>query len=82
MKLIVIPKNYLFYFTVTTANTEPHTLAFLGTEDGFIKKVLVSGPNAGEYEQIEVDKGNTILPDTMMSPRQDYLYVLSKKRVS
>lgn len=77
----------LFHFenesitSVTAANTGPHTLAFLGTVDGWIKKVMLSGSSPGEYEQIEVDRGNAILPDSTMSPRQDYLYVLSKRKV-
>lgn len=67
--------------SVTAAITGPHTLAFLGTADGSIKKVLISGPDPGEYENVEIDPGNAILPDTMMSPKQDYLYVLSKQKV-
>lgn len=67
--------------SVTAAITGPHTLAFLGTTNGWIKKVLISGPDPGEYESIEIDPGNAILTDTMMSPKQDYLYVLSKHKV-
>uniref|UniRef100_A0A8D8AUU7 Plexin-B n=1 Tax=Culex pipiens TaxID=7175 RepID=A0A8D8AUU7_CULPI len=67
--------------SVTTANTGPHTLAFLGTNDGWIKKVLLSGSAAGEYEKIEVDPGTKILTDTMIAPRNDFLYVLSTKKV-
>lgn len=78
----------LFHFdnesitSITAANTGPHTLAFLGTADGVIKKVMLSGSTPGEYEQIEVDQGERILPDTTMSPQQDYLYVLSRRKVS
>jgi plexin A len=68
--------------SVTTATTGPHTLAFLGTSEGTIKKVMISGPLPGEYEKIDVDPGNQILPDTQLSPKQDYLYVLSRKKVS
>ncbi|XP_062544839.1 plexin-B isoform X1 [Armigeres subalbatus] len=67
--------------SVTTTNTGPHTLAFLGTSEGWIKKILMSGPSAGEYERIEVDSGNKILPDTMLSPKNEFLYILSEKRV-
>lgn len=66
---------------MTAALTGPHTLAFLGTTNGWIKKVLISGTDPGEYESVEIDPGNAILPDTMMSPKQDYLYVLSKQKV-
>lgn len=68
--------------SVTTAITGLHTLAFLGTIDGAVKKVIISGPTAGEYDKIVVDNGNPILPDTMLSPKQDYLYVLSNKRLT
>lgn len=68
--------------SVTTANTGPHSLAFLGTSDGVIKKVLISSENPGEYEQVAVDPGNTILPDTMLSGNKDFLFVLSVKSIS
>lgn len=67
--------------SVTAAITGPHTLAFLGTANGWIKKVLISGQEPGEYENVEIDPANSVLPDTMMSPKQDYLYVLSKQKV-
>lgn len=68
--------------SVTAALTGPHTLAFLGTANGWVKKALLSGQDPGEYESVEIDPGNAILPDTMMSPKQDYLYVLSKQKVN
>lgn len=68
--------------SVTTTTTGPHSLAFLGTETGTIKKVLISGHNAGEYEEIAVDPGNKILQDTMMSADKDFLYVLSKRKIT
>lgn len=67
---------------VATATTGRHVLAFLGTTDGRIKKVLLSGPEPLEYEEVLVDEGSTILPDTTLSPSGDYLYVLSTSRVS
>lgn len=83
-----IVSNSLFDFetesitSVTAALTGPNLLAFLGTANGWIKKVLISGPDPGEYESIEIDPGNAILSDTMMSPKQDFLYALSKQKVS
>lgn len=59
-----------------------YTLAFIGTMNGEILKVLLSGPLPGEYERVIVDKGHAILPDTALSPKQDYLYVLSTKSIS
>ncbi|XP_042221398.1 plexin-B-like, partial [Homarus americanus] len=41
-----------------------HTVAFLGTSTGTIKKILVaSSEEAAEYEEVEVDSGFPILPD-------------------
>jgi hypothetical protein len=83
-----ITANAIFNFdsesvtSVTTTITGPHTVAFLGTTEGNIKKVLLSEPSAGEYDRVEVDADNTILPDTMVSPEQEYLFVLSRKKIS
>lgn len=66
---------------VATASTGRHVLAFLGTTDGKIKKVLLSAGVPAEYEEVVVDSGNTILPDTQLSPSGDYLYVLSTSKV-
>ncbi|KAM8702809.1 hypothetical protein ACLKA7_005158 [Drosophila subpalustris] len=68
--------------TATTTTDQQHSLAFLGTETGSIKKVLLSGQKPGEYEEIVVDAGNRILPNTMMSPRKDFLYVLSQRKIT
>ena len=83
-----IVANALFNFdsesitSITTTQTGPHTVAFLGTSEGNIKKVLISEPSAGEYDRVEVDSENPILPDSMVSPDQDYLYVLSRKKIT
>lgn len=66
---------------VATASTGKHVLAFLGTTDGKLKKVLLSGLVPTEYEEVLVDEGNAILPDTTLSTSGDYLYVLSTSKV-
>ncbi|KAH8403954.1 hypothetical protein KR215_006911, partial [Drosophila sulfurigaster] len=68
--------------TATTTTDQQHSLAFLGTEKGTIKKVLLSGQQPGEYGEIVVDPGNRILPNTMMSPKKDFLYVLSLRTIT
>ena len=67
---------------VATATTGRHGLAFLGTSDGKVKKVLLSGTTPAEYEEVVVDQGNMILPDTTLSPSGEYLYILSTSKVS
>ncbi|XP_067614114.1 plexin-B-like isoform X1 [Eurosta solidaginis] len=84
----VITSQALFHFdnvsisSITATTTGPHSLVFLGTESGTIKKVLISGPNAGEYDEIIVDPGSQILQDTMMSSNKEFLYVLSKQKIT
>ncbi|XP_012278173.1 plexin-B isoform X2 [Orussus abietinus] len=71
-----------FVTSVAVANTESHTVAFLGTNDGVLKKVLLSGTEASIYESIVIDKGQKLLPDTVIAPGGDYIYVLSTSKVS
>lgn len=71
-----------FITSVTVANTESHTVAFLGTENGSLKKILLSAMDASVYESIVVDKDQRILPDTAIAPSNDFLYVLSASKVS
>lgn len=83
-----ISANALFTFdsesvtAISTTLTGPHTVAFLGTTEGNIKKILLSEPSAGEYDRVEVDADNMILSDTMVSPEQDYLFVLSRRKIT
>lgn len=42
----------------------------------------MSGGAPTEYEEVVVDSGNSILPDTTLSPGADYLYVLSTSKVN
>lgn len=67
---------------VATASTGSHILAFLGTNDGRLKKVLLSGLTPTEYEEVVIDDGFSILPDTTLSPSGDYLYILSTSKVT
>ncbi|XP_052902488.1 plexin-B [Anopheles moucheti] len=68
--------------SIAVTNIGPHTLAFVGSNNGWIRKVLLSGREAGEYERLLVDEeGLSILPDTMFAPSNDHLYVLSERKV-
>ncbi|XP_018362597.1 PREDICTED: plexin-B [Trachymyrmex cornetzi] len=71
-----------FISSVTIANTESHTVAFFGTNDGILKKVLLSGVEAFVYESVTIDKGQKLLPDTLISPDGEYIYVLSNSKIS
>ncbi|XP_015599759.1 plexin-B [Cephus cinctus] len=68
--------------SITVTNTESHTVAFLGTHDGVLKKVLLSGIEASIYESIVIDKGQKLLPDTAIAPGGEHIYVLSTSKIS
>ncbi|XP_063589572.1 plexin-B-like isoform X1 [Penaeus indicus] len=60
-----------------------HTVAFLGTSTGTIKKILVaSAEEAAEYEEVTVDPGFPILPDLRFSKDRAFLYVISTSKAS
>ncbi|KAK8746915.1 hypothetical protein OTU49_016897 [Cherax quadricarinatus] len=60
-----------------------HTVAFLGTSTGTIKKILVaSSEEAAEYEEVVVDPDYPILPDMRFSSDRRFLYVISTSKAS
>ncbi|CAH0774149.1 unnamed protein product [Bemisia tabaci] len=68
--------------SVTVATTGRNVVAFLGTSTGSLKKVLLSSASRGIlYEELILDKGKAILPDTTISPNQEFLYVLTTSKV-
>lgn len=71
-----------FITSISLARSESHTVAFLGTDTGQLKKVLLSGNDAYVYESMEIEKNSRILPDTLISPDKEYIYVLSNKSIS
>lgn len=83
-----IVANSMFHFhdelitSVACLIVGSHNIAFLGTNEGKIKKVLISELETGEYDSVNVDPGHAILPDSLVSPDQNFLYVLSKKKVT
>lgn len=67
---------------MNVANTENHTVAFLGSNDGELKKVLLSGMESSVYESVVVDRGQTLLPDMIIAPDGEHIYVLSTSKIS
>nr|XP_023682466.1 plexin-A3 [Paramormyrops kingsleyae] len=64
-----------------------HTVVFLGTRSGHLKKIRVDGipppsQNALLYETVSVVEGSPILRDMVFSPDYQYIYLLSEKQVS
>uniref|UniRef100_A0A8C1WK05 Plexin-A4 n=1 Tax=Cyprinus carpio TaxID=7962 RepID=A0A8C1WK05_CYPCA len=61
-----------------------HSLAFVGTKGGRLKKIRVDGPTYGalQYETIQVVDNGQILRDMAFSSDQHFLYVMSASQVS
>ncbi|XP_060914456.1 plexin-A1-like isoform X1 [Labrus mixtus] len=61
-----------------------HTVAFTGTRDGRMKKILVNSviQPALLYENVVVSDGSPILRDMLFSPDHQYLYALTDKQVT
>nr|XP_046252530.1 plexin A3 isoform X2 [Scatophagus argus] len=64
-----------------------HTVVFVGTRSGQLKKIRVDGipppaQNALLYETVTVVEGKPILRDMVFSPDHQYIYLLSDRQVS
>ncbi|XP_039655380.1 plexin A3 [Perca fluviatilis] len=64
-----------------------HTVVFVGTRSGQLKKIRVDGitppaQNALLYETVTVVEGKPILREMVFSPDHQYIYLLSDKQVS
>ncbi|XP_054164068.1 plexin-B-like [Oppia nitens] len=63
---------------VTATVTGQHTVAFVGTSDGAIKKILISGSTVGEeFEDVIVDRGHPILGDIHLDHEHHPKYVIA-----
>uniref|UniRef100_A0A8I3Q2M3 Plexin A3 n=2 Tax=Canis lupus familiaris TaxID=9615 RepID=A0A8I3Q2M3_CANLF len=60
-----------------------HSVVFIGTRNGSLKKVRVDGSQyAHLYETVPVVDGSPILRDLLFSPDHRHIYLLSEKQVS
>ncbi|XP_061657448.1 plexin-A1-like isoform X3 [Syngnathoides biaculeatus] len=61
-----------------------HTVAFMGTRGGRMKKILVNiaSQPALLYENVLVSEGNPILKDLLFSPDHQHLYTLTDQQVT
>nr|XP_020648579.1 plexin-A3 isoform X1 [Pogona vitticeps]XP_020648580.1 plexin-A3 isoform X1 [Pogona vitticeps]XP_020648581.1 plexin-A3 isoform X1 [Pogona vitticeps]XP_020648582.1 plexin-A3 isoform X1 [Pogona vitticeps]XP_020648584.1 plexin-A3 isoform X1 [Pogona vitticeps] len=59
-----------------------HSVVFIGTRAGNLKKVRVDNPNEAHlYESVPVMPGEPLLRDMVLSPDQRSLYLLSQRQV-
>ncbi|XP_074872779.1 plexin-A3 [Carettochelys insculpta] len=68
--------------SLTAYTYQGHSIVFLGTRAGSLKKVRVDGPQEAHlYESVPVTPGQPLLRDMELSPDQRHLYVLSPGQV-
>nr|KAF6419147.1 plexin A4 [Rousettus aegyptiacus] len=60
-----------------------HSLAFVGTKSGKLKKIRVDGPkdNALQYETVQVVDPGPVLRDMAFSKDHEQLYIMSERQV-
>ncbi|XP_076344644.1 plexin-B-like isoform X2 [Tachypleus tridentatus] len=69
--------------SVTVTTTFQHTVAFIGTDSGYLKKVLInSGDDVDEFEEVSVDLGNSILADLQLDKSGQFIYVASTYKLA
>lgn len=74
--------NNVTLSSVVATTTGQHTVAFIGTDMGSVKKLLISSSiEAEEFEETVVDEDNIILPDMNLDPTERFLYVASPYKV-
>lgn len=77
----IINWNDTLITSVAVSVTGLHTVAFLGTSNGVLKKVLIDADKALEYSSEKLLPNEKILPDTTFSPYQKTLYLLGSHNI-
>ncbi|GFY46216.1 hypothetical protein TNIN_212321 [Trichonephila inaurata madagascariensis] len=79
--LPVITYENITLSSVVATTTSQHTVAFIGTRNGLLKKILIDD-EAEEFEEVVVDEGNPILPDMHLDPTETHIYAASPYKIS
>ena len=68
---------------ITATSTGDFTVAFIGTGDGYLKKVVVEGANSGvEYANIPIRPGHAVRPDVLFDLKREHVYAMTDKKLS
>ncbi|XP_067613977.1 plexin-A2 isoform X3 [Eurosta solidaginis] len=68
---------------VAATSTSGYTVVFIGTANGYLKKVVVeSADTANEYANIPIKVGSLINPDMHFDTHNLYIYVMSRNEVA
>ncbi|XP_021370944.1 plexin-A1-like isoform X3 [Mizuhopecten yessoensis] len=84
----VLTYENMTFTSIALSTTTDFTVAFLGTNQGDIKKIVItSNLNATEYDQthhtdLTIDPGSSINKDMQLDPTNQYLFTMSEKTVA
>lgn len=68
---------------VAATRTSGYTVVFIGTANGYLKKIVVESANSAiEYANIPINIGSPINSDMHFDNQKLHIYVMSKQRVS
>jgi plexin A len=68
---------------VTATSTGDYTVAFLGTGDGYLKKVVIESAKSGfEYDTLPIKPGHSVNSDILFDLKQNHVYVMTDKKLS
>jgi plexin A len=68
---------------VTATSTGDFTVAFLGTGDGYLKKVVIEGSTTGvEYANIPIRPNHAVNSDIEFDLKREHVYVMTDKKLS
>ena len=68
---------------VTATSTGDFTVAFIGSGDGYLKKVVIEGASSGvKYADIPIRPGHGVRPDVLFDLKREHVYVMTDKKLS
>ena len=68
---------------VTATSTGDYTVAFLGTGDGYLKKVVIESSSSGvEYANVPIRKGHSVNSDIVFDLKHNHVYAMTDKKLS
>ena len=69
--------------SVTATSTGDFTVAFIGSGDGSLKKVVIESASSGvKYADIPIRPGHSVRPDILFDLKREHVYVMTDKKVS
>ena len=72
----------MFFFLISTG-TGDFTVAFIGSGDGYLKKVVIESDSTGVlYADIPIRPGHSVRPDIVFDLKREHVYVMTDKKVS